>query len=82
MPWYPLLTRSFSGPQLEVITLGHPVLDEYIAFAGVRLRLNSWLAVAFDLKVFFTVIRSRRRSPPPMCSRASGPNELPGWDRT
>ena len=56
MPWYPLLTRSFSGPQLETITLGHPLLDEYLAFAGVRLRLNSWLAVAFDLKVFFTVI--------------------------
>ena len=57
MPWSPVLTRSFSGPHLEAITLGHPLLDEYLAFAGARLRLNSWLAVAFDLKVFFTVIR-------------------------
>ncbi len=56
MPWSPVLMRSFSGPHLETITLGHPVLDEYLAFAGARLRLNSWLAVAFDLKVFFTVI--------------------------
>jgi site-specific recombinase XerD len=57
MPWSPVLTRSFNGPHLEAITLGHPLLDEYLAFAGARLRLNSWLAVAFDLKVFFTVIR-------------------------
>ena len=57
MPWSPVLTRSFNGSQLEAITLGHPLLDEYLAFAGARLRLNSWLAVAFDLKVFFTVIR-------------------------
>jgi integrase/recombinase XerD len=48
-----LVQRSSST---ETITLGHPVLDEYLAFAGARLRLNSWLAVAFDLKVFFTVI--------------------------
>src|SRR5207249_8446830 len=33
-----------------------PVVDEYLAFAGARLRLNSWLAVAFDLKVFFSVV--------------------------
>ncbi len=57
MPWSPVLTRSFNGPHLEAITLGHPLLDEYLSFAGARLRLNSWLAVAFDLKVFFTVIR-------------------------
>src|SRR5262245_65523673 len=57
MPWSPILTRSFNGAQLETITLGHPLIDEYLAFAGARLRLNSWLAVAFDPKVFFTVIR-------------------------
>lgn len=56
MSWSPRLQRTFDGPQLETITLGHPVVDEYLAFAGARLRLNSWLAVAFDLKVFFSVV--------------------------
>ena len=56
MSWSPLLQRAFDGTQLETITLGHPVVDEYLAFAGARDRLNSWLAVAFDLKVFFSVV--------------------------
>ena len=56
MSWSPLLERTFSDSHLESITLGHPVVDEYLAFAGARLRLNSWLAAAFDLKVFFSVI--------------------------
>jgi integrase/recombinase XerD len=38
MPWSPVLMRSFSGPHLETITLGHPVLDDNLAFAGARLR--------------------------------------------
>jgi integrase/recombinase XerD len=57
MPWSPVLERSFVDAQLVGIRLGHPVLDEYLAFAGSRLRLNSWLAVAFDLKVFFSIVR-------------------------
>jgi integrase/recombinase XerD len=56
MAWSPILERSFVNSQLVGIRLGHPVLDEYLAFAGSRLRLNSWLAVAFDLKVFFSVV--------------------------
>lgn len=56
MPWSPVLTRSVDATHLQTITLGHPIIDEYLAFAGARLRLNSWLAVAFDLKVFFSVI--------------------------
>src|SRR5712691_11220902 len=56
MTWSPVLQRSFVESHLEAIHLGHPVVDEYLAFAGARLRLNSWLAVAFDLKVFFSVI--------------------------
>ena len=50
MSWTPTLTRSPGGSHPRTITLGHPVIDEYLAFAGARLRLNSWLAVAFDLK--------------------------------
>ncbi len=56
MTWSPVLQRSFAESHLEAIHLGHPVVDEYLAFAGARLRLNSWLAVAFDLKVFFSVV--------------------------
>jgi site-specific recombinase XerD len=57
MPWSPVLERSFVNSQLVGLQLGEPVVDEYLAFAGSRLRLNSWLAVAFDLKVFFSVVR-------------------------
>ncbi|MPZ15524.1 MAG: tyrosine-type recombinase/integrase [Chloroflexi bacterium] len=56
MSWSPLLTRSFDDSHPQTITLGHPFVDEYLAFAGARLRLNSWLAVAFDLNVFFSVV--------------------------
>jgi hypothetical protein len=38
------------------MALGHPLVDEYLVFAGARLRRNSWLAVAYDLKVFFCTI--------------------------
>ena len=56
MSWSPVLERSFADAHLVAIRLGDPVVDEYLAFAGARLRLNSWLAVAFDLKVFFSVV--------------------------
>jgi site-specific recombinase XerD len=36
--------------------LGHPVLDDYLRFVKARVRPNSLLAVAFDLKVFFEVV--------------------------
>ena len=39
-----------------VIGLGHPLLDDYLAFVAARAPANAWLAVAFDLKVFFTVV--------------------------
>jgi integrase len=55
----PCLVRSFAGPEGDELTelrLGHPLLDDYLEFAGARLRRNSWLAVAYDLKVFFTVV--------------------------
>jgi len=56
MSWTPTLTRSPARSHPRTTTLGHPVIDEYLAFTGARLRLNSWLAVAFDLKVFFSVV--------------------------
>ncbi len=56
MSWSPCLTRSFDGSLLTRITLGHPLVDDYLDFVGARLRLNSWVAVAYDLKVFFSVV--------------------------
>jgi integrase/recombinase XerD len=52
----PCLTRHLRGPKLESITLGHPLLDDYLAFVAVRARTNTWLAVASDLKIFFAVV--------------------------
>ena len=47
---------SFEGPELRSITLGHPLVDGYLEFVGVRGAVNTWLATAYDLKVFFEVI--------------------------
>ena len=50
------LIRS-SGPAGEpVLRLGVEVLDDYLEFLAVRSRPNTVLAVAYDLKVFFTVV--------------------------
>ena len=52
----PCLLRHRRGPELESITLGHPLLDDYLAFVAARARTNTWLAVASDLKIFFAVV--------------------------
>jgi integrase/recombinase XerD len=39
-----------------VVRLGVPLLDEYLEFVAGRCRPNTVLAVAYDLKVFFTVV--------------------------
>jgi len=52
----PCLIRHQRGPELAAITLGHPLLDEYLAFVAARARINTWLAVASDLKIFFGVL--------------------------
>jgi integrase/recombinase XerD len=51
----PHLVRSMQGPEVREITLGHPLLDDYLAFVGARAGPSTWLATAYDLKVFFTV---------------------------
>ena len=38
------------------ITLGHPLVDDYLEFVGARGARNTWLASAYDLKVFFEVV--------------------------
>ena len=37
-------------------TLGHPLLDDYLDFVAARARTNTWLAVAWDLKIFFGAV--------------------------
>jgi integrase/recombinase XerD len=73
----PCLVRAHEGNEIRAITLGHPLLDDYLSFVAVRARTNTWLAVASDLKIFFTVVGK-----PPAevttpdvfsCCRRSGP---------
>lgn len=39
-----------------VVSLGHPLLDDYLALVAARARPNTVLATAYDLKVFFSII--------------------------
>jgi site-specific recombinase XerD len=50
--WYPCLIRTAQ----DAPRLGHPLVDDYLVFVAARLRPNSLKAVAFDFKVFFSVI--------------------------
>ena len=56
MTFVPCLVRSSEGSEIVSITLGHPLVDDYLEFVGARGAVNSWLAVAYDLKVFFEVV--------------------------
>ena len=56
LEFMPCLVRSTGDDGIPVIRLGHPLLDDYLAFVAARARANTWLAVAFDLKVFFGVV--------------------------
>src|SRR6266705_2394501 len=59
------LTRSRNADGGLVVRLGVPLLDEYLEFLAGRCRPNTVLAVAYDLKVFFTVVaRPPRRARP------------------
>lgn len=56
MVWSPQLTRVADGKDLQALRLGLPAVDDYLAFVGARTRLNTWLATAYDLLVFFSVV--------------------------
>lgn len=43
----------------EVLTLGDPLVDEYLRFTAARVRPNTLTAQVFDLRVFFTVVAKR-----------------------
>jgi len=50
------LSRSRNAADDLVVWLGVGLLDEYLEFLAGRCRPNMVLAVAYDLKVFFTVV--------------------------
>src|SRR3954452_4306813 len=56
MSWVPRLRRVAEGGELVAITLGHPLLDDCLEFVAARGARNTWLATAYDLKVFFEVV--------------------------
>ena len=56
MIWMPCLIDTVSEGAVAEVRLGHPLVDDYLVFVGARARRNTLLAVAFDLKVFFTVV--------------------------
>ena len=56
MSFVPSMERVFEGSELRAITLGHPLVDAYLEFVGARGAVNTWLATAYDLKVFFEVV--------------------------
>jgi integrase/recombinase XerD len=56
MTFVPCLERSVEDGELRAITLGHPLVDDYLEFVGARGATNTWLATAYDLKVFFGVV--------------------------
>ena len=56
MTFVPCVVRSVQASEVRGIALGHPLVDDYLAFVGARARTNTWLATAYDLKVFFTVV--------------------------
>ena len=52
----PSMERVMEGSELRAITLGDPLVDAYLEFVGARGAVNTWLATAYDLKVFFEVV--------------------------
>src|SRR5260370_19357599 len=52
----PCLIQSRDSAGEPVVSLGVPLLDEYLEFLAGRCRPNTVLAVAYDLKVFFTAV--------------------------
>src|SRR5947199_9771403 len=57
MSWSELrVHRSRSAAGDLVVRFGVAVLDAYLGFLAVRSRPNTVVAVAYDLKVFFTVV--------------------------
>lgn len=52
----PCMVRSMAGGELRSVTLGHPLIDDYLEFVAARGRPNTLLAAGYDLKVFFSAV--------------------------
>jgi integrase/recombinase XerD len=48
LEFMPCLVRSAAESEIRKITLGHPLLDDYLVFVAARARTSTWLAVAYD----------------------------------
>jgi integrase/recombinase XerD len=57
MPRLLSVNRSVTRSDELSVTLGHDLLDDYLTFLAGRVRPNSLLAAAFDLKVFFSFVQ-------------------------
>ena len=57
MVWFPRVRRvAASGDGGVVYVVGHPLVDDFLRFAGGRARPNTVRAYAHDLKTFFSVV--------------------------
>lgn len=56
MSWQPVLVRRNDAGEGVHVELGHPLVDDYLAFVAARCRPNTVLATGYDLKVFFTTV--------------------------
>jgi integrase/recombinase XerD len=56
MRWSPRFSRILKDGELVAVALGPPLVDDYLGFVAARARPNTLLAVAFDLKVFFSIV--------------------------
>lgn len=57
MVFIPELARVGVPGEVGAVRLGDPLVDAYLDLVAARCRPNTVLAQAFDLKVFFTVVR-------------------------
>ena len=57
MVWFPRVRRVAAGGDGGVVyVVGHPLVDDFLRFAGGRARPNTVRAYAHDLKTFFSVV--------------------------
>jgi integrase/recombinase XerD len=52
----PCLVQSPRPEGGATVSVGHPLLDDYLELVAARARPNTVLATAYDLKVFFSVV--------------------------
>ena len=80
MSSFPSLVRSVSSSGESRYALGDPSVDRYLEFVAGRCRPNMLVATAFDLKVFFTILRSDEQDGRHDHLRTTRPTLLEGVD--